>query len=343
MARRWKSVLQSSLLVLVSLLFAFVVGEVALRLMGYRGAPQSHISNTYEVPDAVLDWRYVPNSEVHFGKLTFRYNNAGFRDVDHEVEKPPGVRRVVVVGDSVSEGVGVETDHVFARVLQSRLGQGHEVINIATSGLNTPQEVHLLEREGLKYQPDLVILNLVLNDADFASSLAGARRHYERKEATIGLLGIPINPEFKRFLKSSALLYFVKERVGNLVALATDARSGRGDDYYIALWADPANQAKVTHGFDRLVELRDQHGFELVIVVWPFLTEYSSYPYRHIHQWLAEEAGRRRIAAIDLLPTFSGVPYRDMQVAAEDGVHPNAAGHALAVDTLVAWLQSAAH
>ncbi len=165
--KRWRSASFSFLLLLVSLSVSFAIGEAILRLVGYRGAPQSNISNIYEVQDPILDWRYIPNSEVQLGGLVFKYNRAGFRDVDHEVNKPKGITRIMVVGDSVSEGNGVRSEAVFSRALQARLGPGYEVINIAAGGLNTPQEVHLFESEGLQYKPDLVIINFVLNDIDF--------------------------------------------------------------------------------------------------------------------------------------------------------------------------------
>lgn len=337
--RQGRNAIFSTILLLLSLCISLLIGEVVLRLAGYHGAPQSYISNIYQVDDSILDWRYVPNSEVKLGKLILKYNQAGFRDVDHEVAKSPGIKRIVVVGDSVSEGNSVKSDSIFARVLQSRLGAGYEVINIAASGLNTPQEVHLFELQGLQYKPDLVILNFVLNDADFYSNLAGAKSYYAAKDTRIGILNLPINPELKRLLKSSALIYFVKERVGNLVVRLTGAGQSN-HDYYTTLWSDEGNRTRVTSGFDRLAELQESSPFELIVIIWPALTDYRDYRYTHIHMWVEEQARKRGFATIDLLAAFSRIPYRQLQVAAEDSVHPNDLGHATAADTFLAWYRT---
>src|SRR5437588_4465952 len=37
--------------------------------------------------------------------VVVRVNSAGFRDKEHSIEKPPGVRRVALVGDSVVEAL----------------------------------------------------------------------------------------------------------------------------------------------------------------------------------------------------------------------------------------------
>ncbi len=336
--RTWKNFILTSILFMASVCVAFVIGEVGLRLAGYRGAPQSYIGNVYEVQDPVLDWRYIPGSEVRLGGLVFKYNRSGFRDVDHELTKPEGVKRVVVVGDSVSEGNGVKSDEVFARALQAQLGRDHEVINIAASGLNTPQEVHLFELEGLPYGPDIVVLNFVLNDVDFYSNLAGTRRYYAEMDKKIQTLGISIDPEFKRLLKRSALIYFVKERVGHLL----QRFSGDGSevvDFYTALWSEESNRDKATSGFKKLGELKNQNEFEVVVMIWPLLVDYSKYPYGWIHKWIEEEAGKNGFVAIDLLPEYAKFKYRELQVQPEDTVHPNALGHSVAVGAFSKWYQ----
>lgn len=331
-----KNALLSLVLVLASLCVSFILGEIVLRLLGYRGAPQSIISNVYEVDDPILDWRYVPNSEVRLGNLVFKYNQAGFRDVDHDVNKPEGITRIVVVGDSVSEGNGVQSEAVFSRVLQERLGRDYDVINIAMSGLNTPQEVHLFEQHGLQYGPDVVVVNFVLNDIDFYSSLAGQKRYYAEMDKRIGVLGLSISPELKRLLKSSALLYFVKERVGTLIYRYSGSDAEKVD-FYTALWSEERNREKAIRGFDQLSGLKQNNSFEVVIMIWPLLVDYADYGYGWIHEWVENEARTREFAAIDLLPAFSEVPSRQLQVSVEDTVHPNEFGHSIAADAFLDW------
>lgn len=232
----------SIVLLLVSFLIMGFFLEGVLRWLGHRGVPFASISNIYRIDDAILNWRYVPNSVVSEGKVDYRYNRAGFRDVDHSIRKLSGIKRIIVVGDSVTEGYGVEWKYVFANLLQSRLGPQREVIVLAAGGLNTPQEVHLLKQEGLSYAPDLVVINFVLNDADFFTRFDEAQRYSAEMAARIGLFNLPVPPVVKRALKSSALVYFVKERVENLKGRLLGLEE---IDYYSRLWANDENRRRV--------------------------------------------------------------------------------------------------
>lgn len=330
-----RNTIYSLILLFGSLSMSALAAEVILRMLGHHGAPQLAINNIYPVNDPVLDWRYVPNSETRLGRVIYKYNKSGFRDVDHLVEKPPGITRIVVVGDSVTEGAGVEWESVFSHILQSKLTQDFEVITVAAGGLNTPQEVHLFEQEGLLYKPDLVILNFVLNDCDFYTRLKDAQQYTDKQDSKVGLLfDLPINPHIKRTLKSSALVYFVKERLENL--------KGRllGDDntdYYSTIWRSDANRRKVTDGFDKLKLLQEEHHFNVVVIIWPLITDYRNYGFQSIHEWVKERAEKRGFSNIDLLASFSKLQYRDLQVTAEDNIHPNALGHKIAAEAFVKW------
>ncbi len=91
-----------------------------------------------------------------------RINEQGWRDVTHSVEKPPGVFRILVLGDSFAEALQVPLEAAFPRVLEAELNRQAprkvEVINTGVSGFGTAGQVLLLRRDGARYQPDLVLL-----------------------------------------------------------------------------------------------------------------------------------------------------------------------------------------
>lgn len=312
-----------------------MVGEIGLRLLGYAGAPESLIGNIRHVDDPILNWRFVPNSTVQAGNVISHYNSAGFRDGEHAVEKPANVKRVVVVGDSVTEGNGVGPDALFSKHVQALLGSKYEILNLGMSGLNTPQEIHLLEVEGLKYGPDIVVLNFVLNDCDFFSELHAAERFFNKKDSAIGLFGdIAIDPRFKRWLKSSALIYLVKGRVEHLLGMITGKEE---KSYYTTLWDNPECRKRILGGFDSLQRLQQQQGFTVHVVLWPLLINYEHYEFSFIHEWVTQMAEQRGFKVLDLLPVYSSKWYRNLQVTAEDNVHPNGEGHRLSAQAYVDW------
>lgn len=306
--------------------------EVGLRLLGYRGAPESIIKNMMLVDDPVLDWRYVPNSHFQEGNVVYQYNERGFRGENHVFEKSPGTIRVVVLGDSVTDGYGVQWSEGFVAAVQYGLGNGYEVINLGMGGINTPQEIHLLEKIGIKFAPDYAVVNFILNDGDFYSSLTAARRADDTVQNKIGVLGLQVSPALKRWLKSSAFIYFVKVRLEDLLGRFSGAQN---HDYYMELWKNEQNKKKISEAFDKLSALSQQHGFQVVVLIWPLLIDYQDYRFGFVHEWVADAAKTRGFTALDLLPVFSASFYRNLQVSSEDHVHPNAAGHELAAAQFV--------
>lgn len=101
-----------------------------------------------------------------------RMNSLGLRGREVARRKEPGVRRVLVFGDSFAFGVGVDEDHVFAACLERLLLASHggiEVVNMGVSGYSTDQEYILFQELGAPFAPDLVVL--LACDNDFEGNL----------------------------------------------------------------------------------------------------------------------------------------------------------------------------
>lgn len=115
-----------------------------------------------------------PNSEFRHtsvdGSWMFRTNAKGFRnDVDFAYEKPPGTIRVLSLGDSHTQGYEVRQNATFSAVIEkalARQGKVSEVMNAGVSGFSTAEALVLLENEGVKYQPDAVVLGFYKNDIE---------------------------------------------------------------------------------------------------------------------------------------------------------------------------------
>src|SRR5262249_46061030 len=86
--------------------------------------------------------------------------------------KPPGITRILFLGDDVVSGYGVAPEEVIPKRLEAALkarGRPVEVLNFGVSGYDTQQEVEFFQIRGIKYQPDVVVLAYVLNDNRYAS------------------------------------------------------------------------------------------------------------------------------------------------------------------------------
>jgi hypothetical protein len=113
-----------------------------------------------------------PSTSYHHtsrdGSWEFRINRQGFRrDADIQLEKPSGVYRVLVLGDSHTLGYEVAQEQTYSRVLERHLstrGRRAEVINAGVAGFGTAEELVFLREEGLRYSPDAVVLGFYAND-----------------------------------------------------------------------------------------------------------------------------------------------------------------------------------
>ena len=171
-----------AVLILASALFALVLAEMALRVVGFS-APIWH------QPDAELGWKLRPGIAAWFtkeGRAFVRTNARGARDRDHALHKPEDVYRIAVLGDSYSEAMQVERDKAYWALLPARLescgfepGKRIEVMNFGVSGYGTAQQYVMLVSSAIRYAPDLVLLQFTngndVKDNSFALSDDKAR------------------------------------------------------------------------------------------------------------------------------------------------------------------------
>jgi lysophospholipase L1-like esterase len=126
---------------------------------------------------AFLDLAYTPargrsNEERRLEREEFsvdvRLNALGFRERRPPSPKPPGVLRVVALGDSFTQGQGVEEDEAWPRrletIVDARHGHRHEVVNLGVPGTNPRDQLSHLQDPGLAYEPDVVIVTVMAND-----------------------------------------------------------------------------------------------------------------------------------------------------------------------------------
>jgi hypothetical protein len=96
-------------------------------------------------------WVEIPTSRVTISAK-------GLRDEQVVAPKPPGIRRLLCLGDSWTFGWGVEQADCFCSRLDGLLGDGWETVNLGVPGQNTAQEVRRLALHGLAFEPDLVLV-----------------------------------------------------------------------------------------------------------------------------------------------------------------------------------------
>ena len=163
--RRWRVAAKLALAVLLldQLLLWTVVTRPAASLRNLieltdRDAPpyyrlRANLATTWTL------WSDAKATQVHTNAL-------GMRSPERPLAKPPGVKRVVLMGDSVTFGIGVnDGETVAVRLQEAATRSDVEVWNAGVPGYGMADFAGQLPLHVLPLQPDLVLLQLSRNDS----------------------------------------------------------------------------------------------------------------------------------------------------------------------------------
>lgn len=298
-----------ALLLLLSVGVFLLAAEGALRLAGL-GSPQ---------PSG-----YTPvNTNLRANR---RENSRGYRDLEREFPKPPGVRRVLCLGDSFAWGVGVELEdaypHRLERALRRRRSEAWEVVNLARPGMNTVDHLAQLREEGLVYEPEVVLLGYVLNDSEDPTS-AEARRAAEWTA-----------PRFAPALlwDGSALYRFLGTRLW-----ATSQNRRRISGYRSMYAEDAPGWVAARQALKSMGALCRDRGIPFLVAIFPLLGNPldERYPFAEIHAKIARAAGDAGAKVVDLLPAYRGLNPELLTVDGPRDEHPNEIAHRIAARVLL--------
>jgi len=173
MARKSKNIFFITLSIILSSILFFVAAEILIRLFHFSGKTSKRtIEKTLCRYDPIIGWKGIPNitarwrifiDEEEFFETDVLLNKRGFRDYDYDYSKPKGKKRIVVLGDSFAMGYVMSLKDTFSKQLETKL-PNYQVINFGIAGYSTDQELLILKTEGLRYEPDIVLLALFMDD-----------------------------------------------------------------------------------------------------------------------------------------------------------------------------------
>jgi lysophospholipase L1-like esterase len=252
-------------LLLGSILVGLGLSEVAARALGL--APKigridvERAESAFEIsPDPSLGYTLKPNYQAQRGiSKGIVTNSLGFRDPERTIPKPPGVRRIAMLGDSVVMGYGLhDNQETVPRQLEMLLApRGVEVLNMGVKGYCTRQEVELFRTKGLGTDPDLVMVVFLAND-HFDTNTDVVHRNY----------AWPRPAWSERMFIASHLFRWLAFRF-DLFRF----RSELDPDWGMRHWNGPPPSDNVEDGLAMLAGLERTRGFRSVVVVWPVFTD----------------------------------------------------------------------
>jgi lysophospholipase L1-like esterase len=258
--------------------------------------------------DGFLYYELEPNVDVPEFSGRLVTNRFGMADKEYTVERPHGVRRIAIIGDSVARGLGASAGANFESLLEDDLNELHpspdvkeyQLLNFAVGGYRVTQMLYVVETKAPRFAPQAYMV--------VCSDLTVFRKWGDH----IGQLvhdGIDLHYPWLRELAERADL--------------------RTDDDPSTLDAKlaPYRTDTVRWAMTRMREVAREDGADVIAVLVPTVGEPERIAERF--QGVRELFRELDIPCIDLLDTFEGIddlsPYRLGQY----NLHPSDAGHRL--------------
>lgn len=308
-------------LLLASFVLTLFVAETAFRIY-FRFFPNYDMEMwryALNLKMGVNDGRshiHVLNSYSVLMGVPVKINSKGLRDDEYTYKKPNGVYRVLVLGDSFALGWGVPLEKTFPKVLEQRLHEINkaeakyrqvEVLNAGIGNYNTVQELAFLRLEGLKYDPDEILLAYYLNDAE------------------------DVQREKGYFLADRSVIYALLVSTFNKIAAVYDT-SKRYDNYYRDLYEG----RRWTEHQKTLADVEEEtrkHNVKISVLILPEFHDFKNYQFGEIHRKIAGFFKGHGDRVIDALECFRGKDAGQFWVA-DDDPHPNAMAHGMIAELI---------
>jgi len=299
---------------------AFVLGEVIVRVYTHYRMIYDLEMTRYSrlIKQSSADPRighvHRANSQARIMGAQIRINDDGFRDQDYSIERNTKLR-MILLGDSLTFGWGVEKEQTFADILERKLVPPTEVINLGVGNYNTRQEVQLFIERGLKYHPDQVVVFYFLNDAE--------------------PVPLPGQWGFLQYSESLTLYWAAARR-----SLSHFTRSNYYQNYYKALYKD--NQPGWIDAKNAMIELKtlcNRHRISLKVILLPELHQLGNYPFTDEHAKISRFLTQNGIQNLDLAPKFQHIEKPQALWVAPDDAHPNAIAHRMIADYSLDYLR----
>jgi hypothetical protein len=169
----------------VSVVFCLGVAEVGARLVDalrVRGEARALADlKPFSRHHPLLGWEKNPGAERHIRRpeidVHMAWNAHGQRGPERDYVRPPGVRRVLLIGDSFAAGYYAEEPETLRAVLEAQLarscGGPIEVLNGGTGAYSTDQEYLYYQSEGQRFGAEVVVLLFYYNDLAYNLSPTG--------------------------------------------------------------------------------------------------------------------------------------------------------------------------
>lgn len=325
------------LLVFVIIIF-FTIFEIMLRVVWKEPGVGGWPLGMY-VPDENLGFKHKPN---YFGPypgllykdITVKINSKGVRGAEVNYENDRRKLRVLGLGDSITFGVGVNEEDTFLNKLENEFNAQNynvEVINASVASYQFEQIYNQFFIEGIKYDPDIVILGIALNDAS-PIDIKDLQKRYSDTNLFSSL------DDFKFFIgRVCKVCKFTYLSAQNIYFSLDNNAENYNNKYFEQVYSYWRGE-NLNNFKKRLIEMNEyitENNKKLIVVVFPYTQQFKhSLNYGRLPQneikWIAKE---HHIDYVDVLPYLDDEHYLDYYLLG-DNAHLSELGNEIVAQVL---------
>ncbi|MBL1200354.1 MAG: SGNH/GDSL hydrolase family protein [Nostoc sp. GBBB01] len=298
--------------------FALIITEISLRLLLGLGNPVLSQADTY------TGYRFQANQKIfRFGKR-IEYNQYSQRSELITPEKPKGVLRIMMIGDSVLNGGSPTDQHqIITELFKSKiLAAGHpvEVLNASAGSWGIGNQLGYLREFGT-FESDVVVLEIGTNDLAQPTSTS----------APVG--NDPNFPTHRPLLAiQEAWTRYIWPRLLQTLQIS----SGPSDFPVTPSSAEPDRQFQENmQNLKTTVELVRNQKIPIFVLFVPQVSNLvpSNNPPKYKLEFI-EQLKSLQVPLIDAEIEWSSLPKKKVEAFFRDDVHPNEAGNQAIADLL---------
>lgn len=302
---------------IINILLATLTVFTLLFILELSLAPLVHpggTKTTIFTRDNELGWKLKPGADDLWRGVRTKINRKGLRGPELSYDKQSNVKRILYLGDSVTFGFLLKSyrlsfPYLIEGILENKLKYEIETINAGVGGYSPWQEHIFLITEGIKYDPDLVVVSFVLNDVTEKFGLikfGGGDEGFQLRMTASSFA-------YKFFYNSN--IYNIVKKMVSRIRFGSNIQKGAQkkealDVLALAQYPDRQDVKKgwkiTLRNLGKIFDYANDKNIPVLLVVFPFTFQFDDPSNLSTPQQVVAKYGfDNKVQVIDLLPILS--------------------------------------
>ncbi len=170
-------------IILMSVCFIFILLEISLRIknsliLDYDIEMWKYSKKLkLESPNPLINHIHRVNSSAKLQDIDININSLGIRGNDEDLKKWSNAqKKILIIGSSITLGWGIEEDYVLNKIIEKKASEqdlNWIVLNGGVGNYNTERYINNYLENYSKLEPDTLIVQYFINDAEILDSRKG--------------------------------------------------------------------------------------------------------------------------------------------------------------------------